>query len=127
MFFKVVILVGLVGFVSAKHAFSSQHVNKHDGPAEKVQHHDSHGHEHHYDYHAHPKYDFEYKIEDDHTGDHKNQHETRDGDVVKGFYEFKDSDGHIRRVEYHADKHSGFHAVVKHSTHQVKQQKNMDS
>lgn len=33
---------------------------------------------------AHPKYNFDYSVKDPHTGDFKNQWETRDGDVVKG-------------------------------------------
>lgn len=33
---------------------------------------------------AYPKYTFDYSVNDPHTGDHKNQWETRDGDVVKG-------------------------------------------
>lgn len=32
----------------------------------------------------HPKYAFNYGVADPHTGDIKSQHETRDGDVVKG-------------------------------------------
>lgn len=36
------------------------------------------------DYHTHPQYKFEYGVKDPHTGDHKNQWETRDGDKVKG-------------------------------------------
>ncbi|XP_028030306.1 histidine-rich glycoprotein-like [Bombyx mandarina] len=86
-----------------------------------VQHHDHehhHGHDdHHVDYHAHPKYAFEYKVEDPHTGDNKYQHETRDGDVVKGVYSLHEADGTIRTVEYSADKHSGFNAVVRREGH----------
>lgn len=37
-----------------------------------------------HDYYAYPKYSFEYGVDDPHTGDHKKQWETRDGDVVKG-------------------------------------------
>ncbi|VVC93495.1 unnamed protein product, partial [Leptidea sinapis] len=37
-------------------------------------------------YAAHPKYDFAYSVSDPHTGDHKSQHESRDGDVVHGSY-----------------------------------------
>ncbi|XP_028030198.1 cuticle protein 7-like [Bombyx mandarina] len=73
------------------------------------------GQPHHEDYDAHPKYAFEYKIEDPHTGDLKSQHETRDGDVVKGYYSLHEADGSIRVVEYSADKHNGFNAVVKHT------------
>uniref|UniRef100_A0A182YSR6 Uncharacterized protein n=1 Tax=Anopheles stephensi TaxID=30069 RepID=A0A182YSR6_ANOST len=32
----------------------------------------------------HPKYAFNYGVADHSTGDVKSQHETRDGDVVKG-------------------------------------------
>lgn len=32
----------------------------------------------------HPNYAFNYGVADHHTGDVKSQHETRDGDVVKG-------------------------------------------
>ncbi|XP_071455818.1 adult-specific cuticular protein ACP-20-like [Hetaerina americana] len=43
----------------------------------------------------------------------KNQWETRDGDVVKGAYSLHEADGTVRVVEYTADKHNGFNAVVK--------------
>ncbi|XP_046393617.1 cuticle protein 7-like [Ischnura elegans] len=65
------------------------------------------------DYYAHPKYNFDYTVHDLHTGDVKNQWETRDGDVVKGSYSVNEPDGTIRKVEYTADKHNGFNAVVK--------------
>ncbi|KAJ9588159.1 hypothetical protein L9F63_018463, partial [Diploptera punctata] len=79
----------------------------------------SHGYDHiseeHHeeDHHAHPQYKFEYGVHDPHTGDEKNQWETRDGDLVKGSYTLKESDGSTRVVEYTADKHNGFIAVVK--------------
>ncbi|XP_063821000.1 histidine-rich glycoprotein-like [Ostrinia nubilalis] len=110
------------------HGFSSQHISRHDGKPEKVSvhlhgdehgHGHGHGHEHHYDYYAYPKYEFEYKVEDKHTGDHKTQHEHRDGDAVKGFYSLHEPDGSERHVDYHSDKHTGFHATVKHSTHHL--------
>ncbi|XP_059052470.1 cuticle protein 19-like [Achroia grisella] len=83
-----------------------------------VSHHESPKHEeHHVDYYAIPKYTYEYKIEDPHTGDNKYQHETRDGDVVKGVYSLHEADGTIRIVEYTADKHNGFNAVVKREGH----------
>ncbi|XP_037945225.1 cuticle protein 7-like, partial [Teleopsis dalmanni] len=47
-----------------------------------------------------------------HTGDVKSQHETRDGDSVKGQYSLVEPDGSIRTVDYTADKHNGFNAVV---------------
>ncbi|XP_039288413.1 cuticle protein 7-like [Nilaparvata lugens] len=60
----------------------------------------------------HPKYAFEYAVADHHTGDTKSQHETRDGDVVKGSYSLIEPDGSKRTVEYTADDHNGFNAVV---------------
>ncbi|CAH1644459.1 unnamed protein product [Spodoptera littoralis] len=110
----------------------SKYIHRHDGPAEvvHVQGHDGghggygHGYGHdgghgHVDYYAYPKYEFGYKVEDPHTGDIKSQHEHRDGDVVKGYYALHQPDGSVRHVEYHGDKHSGFHADVKHSTHHI--------
>ncbi|PSN37960.1 hypothetical protein C0J52_10441 [Blattella germanica] len=81
-----------------------------------------HGHGHNIvkeviDYHAHPKYKFDYAVHDPHTGDVKNQWETRDGDVVKGSYSIMDADGTMRTVEYTADKHNGFNAIVKRTGH----------
>ncbi|XP_069686000.1 cuticle protein 19-like [Periplaneta americana] len=65
------------------------------------------------DHYEHPKYKFEYAVHDPHTGDVKEQWESRDGDAVKGSYSLKEADGGTRTVEYHADKHNGFVAVVK--------------
>ncbi|XP_068630554.1 uncharacterized protein [Battus philenor] len=67
------------------------------------------------DYYSHPKYQYSYSVEDPHTGDHKAQHETRDGDVVKGEYSLLQPDGTFRKVQYSADDHSGFNAVVHNS------------
>ncbi|XP_026471431.1 cuticle protein 8-like [Ctenocephalides felis] len=61
---------------------------------------------------AHPKYSFKYGVNDYHTGDVKSQHETRDGDVVKGQYSLVEADGSVRTVDYTADKHNGFNAIV---------------
>ncbi|XP_045764360.1 uncharacterized protein LOC123866727 [Maniola jurtina] len=74
---------------------------------------DVHGDGH--DEYAYPKYDFAYSVDDPHTGDHKAQHESRDGDTVHGFYSLLQPDGSIRKVEYTADDHSGFNAVVHNS------------
>ncbi|XP_023954655.2 cuticle protein 18.6-like [Bicyclus anynana] len=80
------------------------------------------GHGGHYDGHydghheyAHPKYDFAYSVADPHTGDHKSQHESRDGDAVHGYYSLVQPDGSVRKVEYTADAHNGFNAVVHNS------------
>ncbi|XP_063890467.1 histidine-rich protein PFHRP-II-like [Helicoverpa armigera] len=92
----------------------------HEAPAHHAVpvHHDIHAHDSHdepIDYYAYPKYQYEYKVEDPHTGDNKFQHEFRDGDVVKGVYSLQEADGSVRTVEYSSDKHHGFNAVVKHS------------
>ncbi|XP_063219863.1 cuticle protein 19-like [Bacillus rossius redtenbacheri] len=77
------------------------------------------GYSEHADYYAHPQYKFDYAVHDPHTGDVKNQWETRDGDVVKGSYSLVEPDGSVRTVDYTADKHNGFNAVVKKSGHAV--------
>ncbi|XP_057658229.1 cuticle protein 21-like [Diorhabda carinulata] len=66
------------------------------------------------DYSAPAHYNFGYAVEDPHTGDVKNQQESRDGDVVKGSYSLVEADGTKRIVEYTADAHNGFNAVVHH-------------
>ncbi|XP_050307182.1 cuticle protein 19-like [Anthonomus grandis grandis] len=73
----------------------------------------AHGHE---EYPSAPaKYEFDYGVQDPHTGDHKSQHEVRDGDVVKGSYSVAEADGTLRTVHYTADAHNGFNAVVEKS------------
>ncbi|XP_057666757.1 cuticle protein-like [Diorhabda carinulata] len=71
------------------------------------------------DFYAPPKYEFNYGVQDAQSGDHKSQHEVRDGDVVKGSYTVAESDGTIRTVHYTADDHNGFNAVVEKSGHPV--------
>ena len=59
-------------------------------------------------------------MNDQHTGDIKEQSEQRDGDVVKGQYSLVEPDGTTRTVKYTSDKHNGFNAeVIKsgHATH----------
>ncbi|XP_032517355.2 larval cuticle protein A1A-like [Danaus plexippus] len=74
------------------------------------------GHNQHMnDYYSHPKYQYSYSVEDPHTGDHKSQHEARDGDVVKGGYSLLQPDGSFRKVSYSADDHNGFNAIVQNS------------
>nr|CAH7728773.1 unnamed protein product [Callosobruchus chinensis] len=69
----------------------------------------------HHDYHDYPRYKFGYGVHDPHTGDQHSHHETRDGDVVKGYYTVAEPDGTLRTVYYTADDHHGFRAVVKKS------------
>ncbi|XP_017956669.1 histidine-rich glycoprotein isoform X2 [Drosophila navojoa] len=82
----------------------------HEIPHYEVEQH--HTEDEHVDYYAPPKYAFKYGVNDFHTGDVKSQHETRDGDTVKGQYSLVEPDGSIRTVDYTADKHNGFNAVV---------------
>lgn len=72
---------------------------------------------HLFSFQAYPKYSFNYGVKDEHTGDHKTQTEERDGDVVKGSYSLVEPDGSVRTVEYTADDHNGFNAVVHKSGH----------
>ncbi|EAT43818.1 AAEL004751-PA [Aedes aegypti] len=72
------------------------------------------------EHHAPANYEFSYAVHDEHTGDIKSQHETRHGDEVHGQYSLLDSDGHHRIVDYHADHHSGFNAVVRREPTHVK-------
>ncbi|KAF9416345.1 hypothetical protein HW555_006299 [Spodoptera exigua] len=65
------------------------------------------------EYDAHPQYSFAYDVQDGLTGDSKSQHESRDGDVVQGSYSVVDPDGTKRTVDYTADPHNGFNAVVR--------------
>ncbi|CAG4965907.1 unnamed protein product [Parnassius apollo] len=64
------------------------------------------------DYNDHPQYSFSYKVHDVVTGDSKSQQETRDGDIVQGSYSVVEPDGIQRTVDYTADSHNGFNAVV---------------
>ncbi|CAH1982770.1 unnamed protein product [Acanthoscelides obtectus] len=69
------------------------------------------------DYYDYPKYKFGYGVRDPKTGDYKSHHESRDGDVVKGFYTVLDPDGALRIVRYTADDKHGFRAVVDRREH----------
>ncbi|XP_073818007.1 larval cuticle protein A2B-like [Musca autumnalis] len=67
-------------------------------------------HDAHYD--DHPQYNYNYDVNDEHTGDVHSQSEERDGDFVHGEYSLIDADGFRRVVQYTVDPHSGFNAVV---------------
>ncbi|XP_017046606.1 pupal cuticle protein Edg-84A [Drosophila ficusphila] len=64
-------------------------------------------------YELHPRYSFNYDVQDAETGDVKSQSESRDGDVVHGQYSVNDADGYRRTVDYTADDVRGFNAVVR--------------
>lgn len=59
------------------------------------------------------QYNFGYDVQDGLTGDNKEQHEQRDGDIVTGRYALNDPDGYRRIVEYTSDPIHGFNAVVR--------------
>ncbi|XP_046744609.1 larval cuticle protein A3A-like isoform X4 [Diprion similis] len=65
------------------------------------------------DYDPNPQYSYSYDVQDSLTGDNKEQHETRDGDVVHGGYSLIEADGTRRIVDYTADPVNGFNAVVR--------------
>nr|XP_034824578.1 cuticle protein 7-like [Maniola hyperantus] len=129
MFTKIISLGALLAVANAGlygygHAVSSQSIVRHDrgqfaaplayaAPLSYGGHYDGH------DVYAHPKYDFAYSVADPHTGDHKSQHESRDGDAVHGYYSLLQPDGSVRKVEYTADDHNGFNAVVHNSAPSV--------
>lgn len=70
--------------------------------------------EHHDEYHneSPAEYEFSYSVNEHSTGDIKSHQESRKGNAVTGKYELIDSDGYRRIVEYTADEHTGFNAVV---------------
>ncbi|KAL1497018.1 hypothetical protein ABEB36_008049 [Hypothenemus hampei] len=127
MFSKIFVLAALAalaqaGFLDYSHGHASSYstvaaapIIAHAAPLAPTHY---HGHEHQ-DFYAHPKYEYNYGVQDPHTGDHKTQHEVRDGDVVKGSYTVAEPDGTLRTVHYTADDHNGFNAVVERSGHPV--------
>ncbi|XP_065340537.1 larval cuticle protein A3A-like [Cloeon dipterum] len=64
------------------------------------------------EYDANPQYSYAYSVSDALTGDNKEQHESRQGDVVQGSYSLIEADGTRRVVDYTADPINGFNAVV---------------
>ncbi|XP_034253320.1 cuticle protein 21-like [Thrips palmi] len=65
------------------------------------------------DFDPNPSYSYAYDVQDALTGDSKNQHESRQGDVVQGQYSLNEADGTRRIVDYTADPVNGFNAVVR--------------
>ncbi|XP_069354574.1 cuticle protein 7-like [Maniola hyperantus] len=109
------------------HAVSSQSIVQHQSHAPAhyapvIAHQPAHYVHAPQDHYAPAHYAFEYSVHDSHTGDIKSQHETREGDHVTGFYSLHEPDGTVRRVEYTADAHNGFNAIVHregHARHEV--------
>lgn len=75
---------------------------------------------HQVDYDEPAQYEYGYSVQDEHTGDIKSHTEKRDGDTVHGRYELIDPDGFKRIVEYTADAHNGFNAVVRREPTDIK-------
>lgn len=66
------------------------------------------------------EYEFSYSVNEPSTGDIKSHQESRKGNAVVGKYELIDSDGYRRIVEYTADEHTGFNAVVRREPTDIK-------
>ncbi|XP_073982697.1 cuticle protein 7-like [Rhodnius prolixus] len=115
--YKVAVILGLVSVVASQ--YGGHHFGGGVGSGLGGGHGGHGGDEHHVDYYSPPHYSYEYQVHDPHTGDVKSQHETREGDVVKGFYTLKEADGTLREVHYTSDKHNGFNAEVKRTGHAV--------
>ncbi|CAH2254307.1 jg7273 [Pararge aegeria aegeria] len=64
-------------------------------------------------------YDFQYSVQDGHSGDVKQQQESRAGDAVHGSYSLVQPDGVQRIVDYTADAVHGFNANVRYEGHPV--------
>ncbi|XP_017778985.1 PREDICTED: larval cuticle protein A2B-like, partial [Nicrophorus vespilloides] len=69
------------------------------------------------------QYSYGYGVQDPSTGDYKNQHEERDGDVVRGYYSLVQPDGVTRIVHYTADALHGFRAHVEYKGQPIVQTK----
>lgn len=89
-----------------------------------VQYQPNHSHQQYHDKHEKyekpANYEFGYSVHDEHTGDIKSHTEHRNGDTVQGRYELIDPDGYKRIVEYTADAHNGFNAVVRREPTDIK-------
>jgi Insect cuticle protein len=113
-YFQFIVFASLVALAAAYPGYYDHHDDHHEVEEYQVaradyghQGHEEYHHDELVDYYAHPKYAYKYGVSDYHTGDVKSQHETRDGDVVKGQYSLVEPDGTIRTVDYTADKHNG--------------------
>ncbi|XP_042227189.1 cuticle protein 8-like isoform X2 [Homarus americanus] len=60
------------------------------------------------------KYDFNYAVKDDYSGNDFGHQESRDGDNTKGSYYVQLPDGRLQTVTYYVDGDSGYVAEVKY-------------
>ncbi|XP_053602887.1 uncharacterized protein LOC128670896 [Plodia interpunctella] len=116
-YYKIILLfcsvvVSQAVFIDPSQNFKEGHKNSKTWQYIKVYHPPSSKYMHTYDFYAYPKYEFEYAVSDKKTGDHKHHREHRDGDRVTGEYSLVEADGSLRKVQYDADDHHGFNAVV---------------
>ena len=73
------------------------------------------------------RYNFGYNVNDQLTGDIKTQEEKRDGDNIRGSYSLVEPDGSKRIVEYTANRHTGFNAVVMKEQGYQQQSQNLNN
>jgi len=60
----------------------------------------------------HPKYDFNYAVKDDYTGNDFGHQESRDGYNTQGLYYVQLPDGRLQRVAYTVNGDEGYLAEV---------------
>ncbi|XP_076061312.1 uncharacterized protein LOC143037085 [Oratosquilla oratoria] len=58
------------------------------------------------------KYDFNYAVKDEESGNDFGHQETRDGDLTEGSYYVQLPDGRLQKVTYYVDGDSGYVAEV---------------
>ncbi|XP_050729806.1 pro-resilin-like [Eriocheir sinensis] len=58
------------------------------------------------------KYEFEWSVKDDSSGNDFGQQEARDGDNTRGSYYVQLPDGRLQKVQYFVDGDSGYQAEV---------------
>lgn len=58
------------------------------------------------------KYEFEWSVKDDSSGNDFGQQEARDGDNTQGSYYVQLPDGRLQKVQYYVDGDSGYQAEV---------------
>lgn len=97
--------------------YDHSHVHPEPHP---VKYYDHPHHVKHVEYDEPAHYEYGYDVADHNTGDYKSHTEKRDGNTVHGRYEVLDPDGFKRIVEYTADEHNGFNAVVRREPTDVK-------
>ncbi|PSN33410.1 hypothetical protein C0J52_15261 [Blattella germanica] len=117
IFLLAMAVAGVLAYPVEHEQYSLPETEHHHQYEETEQHNQLEAEEHYPD--AHPHYEFNYEVKDEHTHDIKEQHEKRDGDKVEGYYKLVEPDGTTRTVHYTADKHTGFHAQVEKSGHAI--------